>query len=437
MTNNNSGSQGSLPNLPVQIGKMRPTSLFVQGKSSQQLLGIPQDCGTPYIQNNIPNLDIVKNVGRAKGTLVTYSPDSAYNYLSPSDRYEDSLYLIIAYVQTDDTTGVTTYGFCSNDSPTGFWEVTSGGTSEATYAYFDQNFLTILCPTPFYINDLDPLNTDSKVFSWTQISGSRTVIIDPPNIANPLITIETSCYQGNCDPSTNDPIRLRVNTDNPLVFADLIILNRAIENWDGLGFMGNNDVPDCLKILAVYVAPVSIQEAYVWTGNPLAITWIPPTCETQFITDYRLQILTPPYTDSEIFSPNANKIASINANQRYRIAANYNIYGNIFTTYSQPISVIYDPTLPIQSIFADDSCKNLGLVNTGDTYVVTNFGFQIRNISESDNLGLGYANTGNSYVVTNFGVQVRFLTESDNLGLGYMQVPDSYVVTDLGGIIVG
>jgi hypothetical protein len=432
------GRKKDFNQIPDDFSKLKPGDQLSSYKA-EKLIPIPGSlCSDPDVPDviHLAYDDTDSERGRIRGTNVLYSPNQIYNYKSQSERYDRSIYNASSYQKETDNS--TIYGFCSHQSPTGFWEVTVSKIGKATYINFAPNFLTILCPRPFNVSELTTLTSDTNTYKWTQISGSRTILITPDNVQDPIIDIQTTCYTGACDPGSIEPLVLRVETDNPLVFTDLIIINRPIDNFDGLGYASWETGVTCRKVNTINIVPVYTQKAYVWAGENLLITWNDPSCDASFLQDYRLQKLIGSYTDILSFTPIQNRIASIEANQRYRIAADFAFYGSATdTSYSEPIFVDYDALLPLKTVFADDSARCLGYALISDSSTAVEFGNQVRNASESDNLGLGYAFISDSSTTVEFGAQVRIVSESDNLSLGYAFIGDSSVTVDLGGIIVG
>lgn len=420
--------------IPDEFSRLKPGDKMSFYTGKEDLLPIPGD-----VCDELPTPDIINlapdRKGRQEGTSVIYSPDATYNYLSVSERYDKSIQLAPAYIQEKSNKIV--YGFCSHTSPTGYWEVTISTGGNATYLTFDPPFLVILCPRPFNISELTTISTDSTVFSWSQIAGNRTVLITPDNTADPQIDVQSSCFTNTCDSASVSPLILRVETDNPLVFADLVILNRPIDNFDGLGYSAIESGILCRKVVVVNRLPGNQQRAFIWQGENILITWSTPACDSEFITGYRLQQLFTSYIDIQGFTLIQNRIAEIAVNQRYRIAADFAFYGtSTDVSYSEPITVNYDATLPLKTVFADDSARCLGYAEIGDVTTTVELGVQVRDLIELPRV-LGYAQLQDVTTTVEFGVQVRDLMESTTKILGYVQLQDVTTTVDLGGVIIG
>lgn len=419
--------------IPSPISKQKPGDFLSQGRK-RKLLEIPGDACNVILPGKT-NLDIIRNKGRTGGQLVVYSAENTYNYLSQSQRWDRSINQIPAYV--NDYPDRIVYGFCSHGSPVGFWEVTISKGNIATYIEINPTVLVILCPRPFYVEEFVTIDTDSTVFKYTQIAGNRTVLIDPDNIRNPLITIQSSCFSDGCDSDSISPLIIRVETDNPLVFDDLVILNRPIENFDGQGYVGvvETDVGD-RKVKRFYRVPDDVQRAYVWQGTALLFTWSKPVLDANYVTLYRVQILTPPYTDDQSFLPTDNRKALLEPNQRYRVATDFEILGSSITSYSEP--VFFDYPIPfVKIIFADDSDNVPGYSFISSDYTKVNLAVKVVNESDLNELSIGFAFIENAYSIVNLAVKVIDESDLNDLSIGYVFNSNAYQKVDLGGVVIG
>jgi hypothetical protein len=392
--------------VPKEFGKQKPGDYMAVRRSLKQdpLPGVSCEFKPSW---DLENLDIIRTNGRESFSVVTYSADQVYNYRSQSQRYDDSIYEVPAYV-TPQPDGSTIYGFCSNLAGKGFWEVVVGGQGNATFITLTPGSLTILCPTPFLLSQFVVVDSDSTTYSWTQIAGSRTVLIDPANVKYPNIDIQASCYTSGCDSMSQSPIILRVETDNPLVFTDLIIFNRPTDFFYGLGYIGIQDTEiSSRKVGGRFRVPPRVQAASVWVGDDVPITWMPPMSDSEFIVRYRVQKFIPPYTDNQVFPPDDVRLAIIQANSRYRIVSDFSILGSETSSTGDPFSYVFPDPGNI-TIYADDSTNQLG-----------------------------YAFISSSYDTVTFGNQVRDVIDDMFNLLGYAFMSSSYQKIDLGGIVIG
>lgn len=419
--------------IPQPISSQKPGDLLSQGRK-RKLLDIPGDACDVKI-GNISNLDIIKTKGRVTGELITYDADNIYNYQSQSQRYDKSIGLIPAYVNATEES--TIYGFCSHNSPKGFWEVVLGKGGIATFIDLSPNFLTILCPRPFFLDELLEIDSDSPSFLFTQIAGNRTVIIEPNNIKYPLFNIQSTCFTDTCDSSTTSPLIIRIETNNPLVFTDLVILNRAIDNFDGQGFAS---IPDNAisgrKVTNLQRVPDDLQRVYLWMGTDLIFTWSNPTVDSEFITKFTIQRLVPPYTDIDTILITDNRVTTLSPNERYRIETAFLIFGSPTTTISDPVFFSY-PTPNVKTLFADDSGSSLGYAFITSNYVTVNFGNKLVNEIDINDVGIGYTYISNTYNTVNFGVRVVIESDDNDIGIGFAFNASTYTKIDLGGVIVG
>jgi hypothetical protein len=151
---------------------------------------------------------------------------------------------------------------------------------------------------------------------------------------------------------------------------------------------------------------------------------------------YRLQRLQPPYADTQTFTPSANRLALLSANTRYRIIADFSIFGVESLSTGDPIFFNYPiPNYPI--LFADDSCRCLGFANISNLYNRVEFGNQVINEIDTNNLEIGFSFISNSWQTVEFGVQIVNEAESAALNVEFILILDKYEKIDLGGVIIG
>jgi hypothetical protein len=319
----------------------------------------------------------------------------------------------------------------------GFWEVVVGGQGTATSIVLYPSSLTILCPRPFALSEFVTVTSDTTSYKWTQIAGSRTVIITPDNIQYPNIDIQASCFTSGCDSLTQGPIILRVETDNALIFTDLIIFNRPTDFYYGLGYLGiqNADV-NGKKVSIHFRVPNRLQAASVWLGEDILITWVPPAIDTQSVFLYRVQLLIPPYTDNQVIPVSSTRLATIQSNERYRIATDFSYLGSTTTSIGDLIFYTF-PESNNDIILADDSSSSLGYSFLSSSVSTVTFGNQIRDVSDDFFNLLGYSFISSSNTTITFGNQVRDVTDDFFNLLGYSFIFNSYQKINLGGIVIG
>lgn len=244
----------------------------------------PQDpCDNIHINAN-PDLRIFGKGGREFGDIVLYDPVQKLNYLSQSDRYERSLNLLPNNIETEN--GKTIYYFCSSNSPTGFWEVTVGGTG--TFLRFTIPTLTIICPRPFSLQDLTGVETDGTSIRWVQTQGRLTIV--SPSSGEGSLNPDIFIIGGRTpfDP----PILLEAELeDNPSAFDILAIRTTLTEIFDGVSGSETYTIDGGpLFTIPCLFAPLpdAPNTAYCWESNNIEITWSPPQY-SKWLVEYRLQ----------------------------------------------------------------------------------------------------------------------------------------------------
>jgi hypothetical protein len=401
------------------------------------LAQVPDRCANFHIDTTLPNIDLIKKRGRNPGKASLYSADQVINYQSESTRYDKALNIGLHPDHITTQGNSTIYYFCSSDSPTGYWEVTVAPSGTATYINFAKNPLTIICPAPFKLSALAALSTDSSTIQWTQIDGNRTVLIESDTDFDPTIDIQLTCYTGECSSASLSPLILRAQTDNDLLFADLYIFNRLVDEYYGLGYSYYQDDVQCRKVNSVHIVPKYTQKAYTWTGDPLLVTWDNPACDVQFLTGFQWQSLTPPYANYLHFGLSDVREIYLTGNTRYRIVTEFNVHGKLVSTPGDPIFFTYDPTAG-KVIFADDAAMAyLGYAIGSSSYSKIMYGVKVSQPLDTANTGLGYAISASGYSKVAYGVKVITLTDAANTGLGYSVGLQSYAKINLGGIIIG
>jgi hypothetical protein len=421
--------------VPSEFGKQKPGDYMFIRRASKDvpMPGLACDIKPSW---DVENLDILRTRGRESWIVVTYSADQVYNYQSQSIRYDKAVEEVPSYV-TPQSNGSTIYGFCSNLAEKGFWEVVVGGQGTATGIVLSPPSLTILCPRPFILSEFVTVTSDTTSYKWTQIAGSRTVIITPDNVQYPNIDIQASCFTSGCDSLTQGPIVIRVETDNALIFTDLIIFNRPTDFYYGLGYLGiqNADIAG-KKVSIYYRVPDRSQTASVWAGEDILITWDPPMIDAQRVVLYRIQLLIPPYTDDQVISTSSTRLATIQSSKRYRIATDFNYLGSTTTSIGDPIFYNF-PELNNGIIFADDSSNSLGYSFISSANNTVTFGNQVRDVTDDFFNMLGYSFISSSSATVTFGNQIRDVADDFFNLLGYSFILNSYQKVNLGGIVVG
>lgn len=313
----------SKPKPPPKLSQIREnskTSFYLKPDPTI----FPEDpCGNLHI-GDIPDLNIIGKPGRQFGETVLYDPVQRVNYLSISDRYERSLNLLPVKISEEGNT--TTYYFCSDLSPSGFWEVVIGG--GGTYINFTNPILTIICPRPFRLQDYTGVETDGTSVKWTQTQG-RITIVSPASgegSLNPFISII-----GNRTPLDPPILLLAELEDNPAAFDFLVIRTTITEVVDGVsgneGAIAPNAGP-VYKIPCLFSPlPDTPNTAYCWVSGSIEITWNPPS-DYLWISEYQLQEnIGGTYQTIQTIPGNAERRATVELGKYYRILTINNVLG--------------------------------------------------------------------------------------------------------------
>ena len=341
----------SKPKPPPKLADIRQgdrTSFLIRPDKSLY----PQDpCDNIHINAN-PDLRIMGKGGREFGDIVLYDPVQKLNYLSQSDRYERSLNLLPNNVETKD--GKTIYYFCSSNSPTGFWEVTVGGTG--TFLRFTVPTLTIICPRPFSLQDLTGVETDGTSIRWVQTQGRLTIV--SPSSGDGSLNPDIFIIGGRTpfDP----PILLEAELeDNPTIFDILAIRTTLTEVFDGLSGMEAIAIDNGpLFVIPCLFTPLpgTPNTVYLWESGSIEITWSPPQY-SRWVVEYRLQQnVGGVYQTVAVIPINAERRVTIARGIYYRILTIFNTLGAEYSaTKSCPIYLSVDS----RYVFASDRVDGL------------------------------------------------------------------------------
>lgn len=418
-------TSGKTENVYKKIEQNRDTRYF-KASRKDETIEIPKDCN---FTDSLKLPDIFNQVGRREGEAIIYSPTQAYNYYSQSERYDRSLKLVPSYIKNNDAQELI-YGFCSSNSGSGYWEVRIPNTGTATYIKLTPSILTIICPRPFLLSELVSLESDSTTYKWSQISGNRTVLIEPDNVANPTISIQNTCFTSTCNASTLDPIRLRVETDNFLIFTDLVILNQLIDNFDGLGFTKISEELLCAKAKNFIKLPDNFSHAYCYSNQDIVVSWSDGSCYSDKIINYEIQELLPPYTT--ILVTTTKKFTAEN-NKKYRIKTNFKTFDREFSS-----TEIVNVNIPDYAIFADELTNCLGVLQISVSYAKIIFTVVSKTFEDAAITGLGATKTYQNYTKSAIPTLKTVVSSDDNLlGLGTTKTYQYYQKVAQGGVIVG
>lgn len=394
---------GKLPNngdfKPKKIpkfGDSRQTSKtsFRVPKPKEDLRRLDDKCGFEEINDNQNLLD---KRGRKTGEIYLPDPVEVTNFNSQALRYDRALNLDIDKIYQD-ANGRTVYAFCSKNSPTGFWEVTS---VSGTFLDIPNPNLVIICPRPFTASELlGEIKTDGTTFRWSQLQG-RTVIISPregdvsSGVLNPTIVIIGT-------PSTFDPpiLLLLELLDNPLIFRIVQVVTTPTSDNFGkdIGSIFNDIAPE-FKVSSITPAPTRVTGASVYRGEAIAFTWSLPI-NSQFLIIFSiLQNSDGAYNliDNRTIS---DRQYTFLANNYYQIRTNFKDEFQTFTADSETFYWQF-PVDNLGRIFADDSgmSKSVSVCNENR---FTDYLLQVINLQNIDVCNSKSVSVCNENAYTNY-----------------------------------
>lgn len=367
---------------------------WINGRESKRLSFKIPGVGDPDICE--PE-DFQAEAGKGRGSLRTYSPDQIYNYKSRYARYFRALDIQPAQI-VEQSNGCTLYRFYSCDSPTKFWTVEVCPEDDATFIEAGPP-LQILCP-PDGGYQLNQVESDGTLFTWEQITGSRTVIIDPEKELNPKLFIQATCFTNGCDDGSFFPVILQVSVDNTNLSDTLIIYTTPTDTHFGIGRENNIFLPDsapCREVQQIYYVPVFENKAYCNDGSqPFVITWDLPQCDREFVTGTGVtRNITGSYEVVGLFDIDEERIFEISPNISYRIASFHNRYGRESSLLGTPIQISLNDGL---IVFGDEIHKGIS-VKTLNEFQRVDTAF--KRLEEVDfNGGIG------STTITEFGIGI-------------------------------
>lgn len=432
-----SGDKFGKPQEPDKISNIRQTGRFSfrVPKSKDDLTNLGDRCGFKDIN---PSSDLLHSGGRQPGDLPLYDPAQIENYASQNMRYESALNLTIDRTYKSDD-GKTVWQFCSQNSPTGFWDVTTTG---GTYVKIPNPLLLIVCPRPFQPSDLGGAVQSDGTVTWSQLQG-RLTNVSPSSgdgALNPFINIYGT--PGVYDP----PIQLLVSLeDDPSIFDIFQITTTPTSTDYGIGFCSLGvGVDPCNTVQAIAVAPRSADGGYVYEGSAIIATWNLPTCNQSSLTAMVwLQNIAGNYQAIASFLPSSNRLITIQPNTYYMIRDDFNVLGlRTYSATSQYFYFLYNPgeTDPLkkgQTIFCDSTQNGIALAQGSSSYTR----YDIKGIAlqpvDAYSAGIAIAQGGNSY--TRYDIKGIALQPVDaySTGIAIAQGGTSYLKYNLGGVVIG
>lgn len=404
---------------------------FKVPKPKDDLRNLDDKCGFNEI-NDSQNL--LEKRGRKTGEIYLPDPIEVTNYNSQALRYDRSLDLEIDRIYQD-TNGRTVYAFCSKNSPTGFWEVTS---VSGTFLDIPNPNLVIICPRPFTASELlGTITSDGTTFRWSQLQG-RTTIISPTQgdvasgVLNPMFSTIGA-------PSTFDPpiLLLLELLDNPLIFRIVqIVTTPTSDNFGKDLSMAIADIAPEFKVLSIVPSPSRISGASVYLGEQLNFTWNLPTNNNLLINFSVLQNVSGSYdllSDVNI----SDRQFVFSANSYYQIQANYADEYDAFQSRSDTFYWQF-PLEFAGRIFADETINSKALAIANNPGY-TDYQLQVLYYTLDDQLGSKSVAIANNPSYIEYQLQVLYYTLDEQIGSKGVAIANdpSYVNYQLGGIIIG
>lgn len=380
-----------------------------------------------------PSIDDVST-----GQTREFTPNQEYNFKSAYKRYTKALDLTPSKIKTEGNK--TTYYYYSDNSNTGFWEVTIEDDS-ATFINLLIRSYNIVCPPAGGFKLTGTIESDGTKFKWEQKSGNRTVLFDDNSIAEPTIFIESSCYTGNCTNESSSPIILRVSLENnSSVFQDLIIYNTLTSTYFGNSVSTGVTLPSditCQKVTPTpYITlPSYAQKAYCENvETSFFVSWDPPSCDSQFVTRYSLVAnTTGNYVEVDSVTVDEEKIFEMELGKYYKIVTHFNIYGKISSTPSDILYYLANDAPHLA--YGDDSYNGIGASGLSSNY--SKIDLKVNVLEQIENYqGLSSSKLSSSYSKVDLKVGSYEYVDTYS-GIGGSKLTNSYAKVNLGGVIIG
>ena len=367
------------------------------------------------------------------GSKQLYSPEQVYNYKSQWARYQRALSIKPSAIIEENR--CTKYLYPSCDSPTGYWEVKvcSGG---ATFIELGPP-LTIMCPVPYLFTQGE---TDAEAVVWEQLSGDRSLTIDPDNTIDPTFYLENFCVPGTgCSDESELPIVLKASVaGQPELYDFLTIYTTPTSTHYGNSFAVTQRAADpCFKVQNIYPAPLYINRGYCNEGEAISITWNPPECDEDLVGYIWQKNTTGEYVTVDQFATGDDLTLELELNTHYRVVSVFRTHSRTYQSVSQTFYIPYLPgtgNTPHRA-FADDTHRGVSFA-VSKIEISTNVPTVKRVLVESKNRGISFAVSGSAGRKINLGVK-RISATSEHRGIGFAPGEQRITKYQLGGILIG
>jgi len=422
---------------PKKIGKFGSQresyrTSFKVPKPETDLRNLDDRCGFNEIEDN---QDLLDARGRKTGDLYFPDPIETTNYNSQAIRYERSLDLIPDKTYKDGN-GRTVYAFCSKNSPTDFWEVSTVG---GTFLTIPNPALVIICPRPFAASELlGVISSDGTTFRWSQLQG-RATIVSPTEgdassgVLNPFISIIGA-------PSTFDPpiLLLLELLDNPLIFRIVqIVTTPTSENYGKDVGSAIADLAPEFKVTAIIPAPDRVMGAAVYRGEAISATWNLPANTVGLNSFSILQNTVGSYDNIATLTLFESRRIPFAANGYYQIQSHYLDQFDSFSSRSETF-IWQFPIEFLGRIFADETfgSKSVSVANEVGS---TNYQLTVVSRSVVDTFGSKSVSVANEIGSTNYRLTVDSRSVVDTFGSKSVSVANEVAYTNyqLGGVVIG
>lgn len=195
----------------------------------------------------------------------------------------------------------------------------------------------IICPTP---RKLDALESDGSSFVWTQLKGTRSIDIQPPNSINPVVDVLSTCKGVGCNANSFDPIVLNVEpVGRPNLKQEITIYTVPTSTLDGYSYIPAHGAPDSSPPRAVSYnsfragAPKPQGQIKAFLVNPentFAAAWdLPIDYPEYLVKTIWQQNVTGEYVDVETFDKADFRFFVAQLNRHYRIISVFNTNGYV------------------------------------------------------------------------------------------------------------
>lgn len=229
-----------------------------------------------------------------------------------------------------------------------------------------------MCP-PIDGYQLNQVESDGESFTWTQLSGSRTILVNPPSEKNPKLFLQSTCNGNGCDTGSFLPVVFQVSIDGaPELFDYLTVYTTPTSSHFGVSAAVNINLPDaapCRQVQNVTLVPIYTSKAYViGVSDELVITWDFPSCSSEYLTGTSISKNdTGQYVVLDTFGLDEERIFAIQPNVSYRVGSQFSTRGRQSASLGDPFRFTFDDR---KVVLADETIRGLSVI--GQTRFLSN-----------------------------------------------------------------